>query len=57
LTFGDSKYWKDFTTVQSQINNNHQLNRDQKIDLLLFIILSDENPKNWIAPIEVKNHE
>lgn len=52
MEFGSSKYWEDFTEAQAQINADNQLTHDQKLDRLLFIILSDEDPKNWIKPIE-----
>ncbi len=39
--------WENVKKAQNQINNDPQLNRDQKLDRLFYIMLSnDEN--NWI---------
>ncbi len=52
MIFGDSEYWKSFTEAQKQINANKELTHNQKLDRLFYIILSNEDPKNWIKPIE-----
>jgi hypothetical protein len=39
--------WKNLEIVQDRINNDSQLNREQKLDRLLFMILSDD-VDNWL---------